>query len=64
MQQANCARQFWHRRDAEEVKREVISNKEEEKKCQEQARLCSAFCSCWLADSICANVWSIREKII
>jgi len=32
------ARQFWHHRDGEDVKREVICNKEDEKKRQEQAR--------------------------
>jgi len=37
------ARQFWHHHDSEDVKREVICNKEEERKRQEQARHCSAY---------------------
>jgi len=33
-------RQLWPRRDGEDVKREVICNREEEKKRQEQAKFC------------------------
>jgi len=48
MQQACFARPFWHYRDGEEVKREVICSKEEEKKRQEQVRyyqsLITEFC--------------------
>jgi len=40
MQPAHRAQQFWRHRDGEDMKREVICNKEEEKKRQEQARLC------------------------